>query len=144
MHIGSSSRLLVLLLLAVLGVARAEDERLAGSKLVLRDNADAEHLVLVARDGVLAPLPGGTEDPTLVGAVLEISNPRTGERARFETVAADWTVNAVGTVFRFRNHLERDPARGARDRRRHQRRLKISTRALGITLDEETRRCPSC
>jgi hypothetical protein len=143
-HVASSSRLVVLLLLAVLGVARAEDERLAGSKLVLRENTKAEHLVLVAREGVLAPLPGGTEDPTRVGAVLEISNPRTGERARFETVAADWTVNAVGTVFRFRNHLEKGAGSEVRGIViRHQRRLKISTRALGITLDEETQRALS-
>src|SRR5262245_10824563 len=98
--------LAVVLLMTVLGTARAEDQRLSGSKLVLRQNGTAQHLVLVANDGVVAPLPGGGEDPTLVGALLDIGNPRTGERARFTMPARDWTVNAVGTVFRFRNHLE--------------------------------------
>jgi hypothetical protein len=131
-------RLGVVLLLGALGLARAADVRLAGSKLVLRKGADAERLVLVARDGVVAPLPGSTEDPTLVGGELEIANPNTGERARFATSARDWTTNPTATIFRFQNHLETGPGSEVRTILiKNRGRLKISARALGITLDEE-------
>jgi len=131
-------------MLSVLASARAEDERLAGSKLVLRKGPLGEHLVVVAHEGVVAPLPGGSEDPTRVGAVLDISNPRTGEHARFETAPRDWTVNALGTIFRFHNHLEKGPGSEVRALViKHERRLKISTRALGITLDEEAQQALS-
>ena len=136
--------LAVILLLAVLGLARGADVHLAGSKLVVRQGTDAERLVLVARDDVLAPLPGGTEDPTLVGGEVEISNPNTGERARFATSARDWSVNASATVFRFENRLATGP--GAEVRTiviKNRKQLKISARALGITLDEDTQRALS-
>jgi len=137
-------RLAAALVLCLLGVARAEDDRIAGSKLVLRQGDGVEHLVLVAREGVVAPLPGGDEDPTIVGAVLEIGNPRTGEWARFQTAASDWSINAVGTVFRFRNSHAKGPGSEVRALViKHRRRLKISTRALGITLDEEAQRALS-
>ena len=139
-----TNRLAAALLLCLLGIAHGEDERIAGSRLVLKQGDGGEHLVLVAREGIVAPLPGGEEDPTIVGAVLEISNPRTGEWARFETAAQDWSINAVGTVFRFRNSHTKGPGSEVRALViKHRRRLKISTRALGISLDEETQRAVS-
>ena len=144
MRIRFAQVLAAIAMLSVLASARAEDERLAGSKLVLRKGPLGEHLVVVAHEGVVAPLPGGSEDPTRVGAVLDISNPRTGEHARFETAPRDWTVNALGTIFRFHNHLEKGPGSEVRALViKHRRRLKISTRALGITLDEEAQRALS-
>jgi hypothetical protein len=134
----------VVLLLGFPGPARTVDVRVAGGKLVLREKRASEHLVLVAREDVVAPLPGSSVDPTLVGGELEISNPDTGERARFTTSARDWAVSAVGTVFSFRNRLETGP--GAEVRAiviKKRRRLKLSTRALGITLDEEAQRALS-
>jgi hypothetical protein len=136
--------LVVMLALAVLASARAADFRLAGSKLLLRKNPASERLVLVAREGVIAPLPGSTEDPLLVGGELVISNPNTGERARFPTSARDWTVNALGTVFRFDNHLESGPGSEVRTIQiKNRGRLKIGARALGITLDEEAQQALS-
>ena len=144
MRIRFAQVLAAIAMLSVLASARAEDERLAGSKLVLRKGPLAEHLIVVAHEGVVAPLPGGSEDPTRVGAVLDIGNPRTGEYARFEMGARDWTVNALGTVFRFHNHLEKGPGSEVRALViKHQRQLKISTRALGITLDEEAQQALS-
>jgi hypothetical protein len=140
-HTRSARRLVAAVVVLVMGgeAAAVEEQLLAGSRLALRTGRAGEHLVLVARDDVVAPLPGGSEDPTLVGAVVDVSNPRTGERARFHAPAADWTVNATGTRFRFRNAARRGP--GAEIQAvviRHRRRLKISTRALGITLDEDS------
>src|SRR5262245_18716849 len=132
------ARLAAVLLLCLLGVVHEEDERIAGSKLMLHEGDGGEHLVVVAREGIVAPLPGGEEDPTIVGAVLEIGNPRTGEWARFETPASDWSINALGTVFRFKNSHVKGPGSEVRALViKHLRRLKISTRALGITLDEQ-------
>jgi hypothetical protein len=132
------------LVLLLAGAVYAEDERIPGSKLALRSGGGGEHLVLVASEGVIAPLPGGDEDPTLVGAVLEIGNPRTGEWARFETAASDWSINAVGTVFRFKNSRTKGPGSEVRALViKHRRRLRISTRALGITLDEQAQRALS-
>ena len=131
--------LAVVLLVVVLASARAADVRLAGSKLLLRKSPASERLILVARDGVIAPLPGSTEDPVLVGGELVISNPTTGERARFPTSARDWTVNTLGTIFRFQNHLASGPGSEVRTIViKNRGKLKISARALGITLDEET------
>jgi hypothetical protein len=130
--------LAILLLLAPLAAARADEQYLSGSKLVLTKKPVVEHLVLRTRDDVVAPLPASTEDPTLVGGALEIGNPGSGERAAFTTSAQNWTVNALGTVFRFRNDRETGPGSEVRAILiRHQRELKISTRALGITLDEQ-------
>ena len=130
--------LAVVLLLAVIGRARGADVHLPGNKLVVRQGPDAERLVLVARDDVLAPLPGGSEDPTLVGGEVEISNPNTGERARFTTSARDWAINSTATVFRFQNHLQTGPGSEVRTIViKNRKQLKISARALGITLDED-------
>jgi len=136
--------LAAVLIVAVLGLARATDVHLAGNKLVLQKKPASERLVLVARGGVIAPLPGSTEDPTLVGGELQIGNPGTGEQARFATSARDWSVNALGTIFRFRNHLETGPGSEVRSILiRNRGRLKISTRALGITLDEQAQQALS-
>jgi hypothetical protein len=131
-------------LLLVALTAYAGDFRLAGSKLLMRKNPASERLILVARDGVIAPLPGSTEDPTLVGGELVISNPNTGERARFATSARDWAVNTLGTIFRFQNHLESGPGSEVRTIIiKNRGKLKISARALGITLDEEAQQALS-
>jgi hypothetical protein len=134
----------VLLSLVALASARAADVRLPGSKLLLRKGPTAERLVLVARQDIVAPLPGSTEDPTLVGGELEIANPATGERARFTMSARDWAMNALGTIFHFQNHLASGPGSEVRTIAvKNRGRLKISTRALGITLDEEAQQALS-
>ena len=117
----------------VLGV----DETISGGSLALRQGRQKAQLVLVAHTPIVAPLPGTSEDPTLRGAVLDIGNPATGEWARLVAPASGWSVNALGTVFRFRA-----PARGPSGIRslviRHGRRLKLRASAVGITLDEPT------
>jgi hypothetical protein len=111
------------------------DETISGGSLALRQGRQKAQLVLVAHAPIVAPLPGTSEDPTLRGAVLDIGNPATGEWARLVAPASGWSVNALGTVFRFRG-----PARGPSGIRslviRHGRRLRLKASAVGITLDE--------
>ena len=119
------------------GRADGIEEMTAGRSLSLRQGKGSARLVLVVQAPVVAPLPGGTEDPTIHGGSLEISNPETGEWARLGTPASGWSMNALGTVFRFRN-----TTRGVRGVRsaviRHGRKIKVKASTVGITLDERT------
>jgi len=60
---------------------------IAGRRLLVRDSADdasARKIKVVARDALIeTPLPGSADDPSIAGALLEIQNPTTLERAAF-------------------------------------------------------------
>ncbi len=60
---------------------------IAGRRLLVRDSADdasARKIKVVARDALIeTPLPGSADDPSTAGALLEIQNPTTLERAAF-------------------------------------------------------------
>ena len=138
-------RLRVVALLALLASARPaaalEDELLPGTTLALRQGRKAERLLIIARASIPAPIPGGTDDPRLTGARVEIGNPSTREWARLDAPAAGWSLNDVGTLFRFRNTSPKD----RRDEPlavviRHGKRIKIVGHALGLTLDEPAQR----
>ena len=125
-------------LLACAGPAAAlEDELLPGTTLALRQGRKGDRLLIVARASIAAPIPGGTDDPRLTGARVDIGNPITREWARLDAPAGGWSLNEVGTLFRFRNGSLKDrldePLRVVI---RHGKRIKIVGRALGITLDE--------
>jgi hypothetical protein len=127
---------LVLLTLVVLATpARGVEDPVSGRTLALRQRQQSARLVLVADTPIVAPLPGTGEDPTLRGALLDIGNPRTGETARLAAPASGWSVNSLGTVFRFRASSRSAP--GIRSIViRHGRRLKLKATTVGITLDE--------
>src|SRR5262245_21987120 len=128
---------LIALLACASPAARLEDELLPGTTLALRQGRKGERLLIVARAPIPAPIPGGTDDPRLTGARVDIGNPITREWARLDAPATGWSVNNVGTLFRFRNASPKE----RRDEPltvviRHGKRIKIVGRALGITLDE--------
>jgi hypothetical protein len=128
---------LVALLVCARPAAGLEDELLPGTTLALRQGRKGDRVLIVAAASVSAPIPGGTDDPRLTGARVDIGTPITREWARLDAPAAGWSVNAVGTLFRFRNASPKD----RRDEPltvviRHGKRIKIVGRALGITLDE--------
>src|SRR6185503_6494455 len=81
-------------------------------------------------------IPGGADDPTLVGAVLDLGNPSTEEWVRFSIPAAGWTLNALGTVFRYQGGRPRAVGAVQALVIRHQKRLKIRGTAIGLGLDE--------
>jgi hypothetical protein len=127
---------LVLLALAALATpVRGVEDPVSGRTLALRQRRESARLVLVADTPIVAPLPGTGEDPTLRGALLDVVNPRTGESARLVAPASGWSVNALGTVYRFRATSRSTP--GIRSIViRHGRRLKLKATTVGITLDE--------
>jgi hypothetical protein len=136
-------RLLPLVVLACLGApASALDQPLGGKRLVMRQGAKSERLVLVARDvRMTTPVRGAPDDPTLHGAVLHAGNPETGEWARFDLAATGWSEAKDGRVFKFRSRQARGAgsevrALSIRDRKR----LKIRAQRIGITLDEPAQR----
>jgi hypothetical protein len=84
----------------------------------------------------VAPLPGGSDDPRLAGATLEIGNPATGEWARFSFPAGGWLLNGLGTVFRYQGGRPRGVGTVRALVLRHNRRLKVHGTAIGLSLDE--------
>jgi hypothetical protein len=122
-------------LVTAASLAHAETELLAGKRLLLRQSAKGERLVIVSRGRLMAPIPGGADDPTLFGAILDVGNPSTGEWARFAIPAAGWKLNALGTIFRYQGG--RRAAGGAWVLvLRHEKRLKIRGTSIGLSLDE--------
>jgi len=121
------------------GAARAETQLLAGKRLAILQAPARERLVVVSRDALIAPLPGGSEDPTLLGAALDVGNPRTGEWVRFTIPANGWTLNALGTVFRYEGGKPHVVPGSVRELViRHGKRLKVKATAAGLTLNEAT------
>jgi hypothetical protein len=120
------------LLLLSGGSAGAADHPVLGRKLVMLAGSTAQRLTFTSKDTILAPTTGGADDPTLVGASVEIYNPISDETATLSMPAPGWTVNTSGTVYRFRDVAA--PARVAIVKAG--RLLKVVARSTGITLDE--------
>jgi endo-1,4-beta-xylanase len=115
---------------------------LAGKKLVFRDpstNPEKRKLSATSRDEtVLALHEGGTADPTLTGASLEVTAERAGApfAQQFELPASRWT--RKGKSYRYRDRKgELGPVRQVRlrDARKLSLRLQGSGLDLGLTED---------
>lgn len=129
------------LLVCASTVAALDDELLPGTKLALRQRKKGERLAVVAKASIAAPLPGGLDDPRLTGARVDIGNPATKEWARLDAPAAGWSVNQLGTLFRFENASPKDRLdEPLRVIIRHGKGLKVVSRAIGLTLDEPAQR----
>ncbi len=135
-------RPLAALLIAALApwAAIAEDFPVTGKKLVMvRTPSGSEVLVFISRDVIRAPLPGGVEDPTMVGATLVVKSGSTSEFATFDLPADHWTANSSGTTFRYRNtQAPNGPSAVKMTRIRNGSLLKVSAEATGITLNESS------
>jgi hypothetical protein len=132
----------VALLVCASSAVALQDELLPGTTLALRQGKrKGERLVIVSKSSVPAPLPGGADDPRLTGARVDIGNPTTQEWARLEAPATGWSVNELGTLFRFENPSPKDrldePVRVVI---RHGKGLKVVSHAIGLTLDEPAQR----
>jgi len=83
--------------------SHAVTELLPGLRLVLKDTLGRQKAIYIAKaPSLTVPLPGGADDPTIVGATIEILNPTSGEHVVFDMPASNWSVNASGT-YRFFN-----------------------------------------
>jgi len=135
-------RLLAALVITALApwAAIAVDYPVTGKKLVMvRTPSGNEVFVFISRDVIRAPLPGGAEDPTLVGATLVVRSGNTSESVTFDLPADHWTSNSSGTTFRYRNtQAPNGPSAVKMTRIRNGSLLKVGARATGITLNESS------
>jgi len=127
-------------MLLALGAARARaaDQLLPGRSLVLRTSGSSAQRAAFSSKapGLVAPTVGGPGDPTVVGATFAI-RAASGESAAFSLPASNWSVNAAGTVFKFRNRsAPSGPSQVKVALLRQHAGLRLSARATGITLDE--------
>ncbi|TMA99176.1 MAG: hypothetical protein E6J70_13435 [Deltaproteobacteria bacterium] len=83
--------------------ARAVEQLLPGRMLTMRAAASgSQRTLFVGRSSaIVAPTPGGPDDPTVVGATLAL-RAASGESAAFDLPASNWSVNAA-----YPNELER-------------------------------------
>src|SRR5262245_66234130 len=96
-----SSRTIALVgaLLLAAPLARAADQLMPGGKLLLKSASGRETLSFKCRGPLTAPARGSGDDPTSVGATLEIRNPGTMETATLSLPSMHWTLS--GTTFRY-------------------------------------------
>src|SRR5262249_28460775 len=114
--------------------ANAADQLLPGRSLVLRSSSSSQRGKFAARsDTIVAPAPGGPDDPTTAGATLEIIA-GSGESATLAMPAAGWTANQAGTAYRFRSSDQASAVKASL--LKNGSRLKVVARTTGITLDE--------
>jgi dienelactone hydrolase len=140
MPVGSTARTLIAVGLAtsalVGGRADAVDQGVFGRRLVMRMAPGDERLNATLRGAVIAPTPGGTDDPSMTGASLEIDT-GAGETATLALPAGNWIVRGGGTTFVYRNQLA--PAGPSAVRRvvvKQGRKVRVISKGTGITLDE--------
>ena len=124
--------LVVASLLLAAPAVRAADQRVPGTKLLLKSANGREILSFKSNGPITAPAPGSGDDPTNVGATLEILNPGTMESSTFNLPSMHWTLS--GTTFRYVDSalVESGKVKIALIGRI----LKVSGKKIGITLDE--------
>jgi hypothetical protein len=118
--------------------AVAEDFAVTGKKLMMAQSPSRAVLVFISRDVIRAPLPGGADDPTVHGATLRVTSGN-AETAVFDLPAANWLVNASGTVFSYRNlQAPGGPSAVKVGRIKNGSLIKFTSKGTGLTLDEPT------
>src|SRR5439155_1533469 len=118
--------------------ARAVEQLLPGRMLTMRAAASgSQRTLFVGRSSaIVAPTPGGPDDPTVVGATLAL-RAASGESAAFDLPASSWSVNAAGTAYKFRNpSAPAGPSTVRMALVKDHATLRVAARATGITLDE--------
>jgi hypothetical protein len=85
------------------GVALAADHVLFGTKLLVRATPAPGKVSFVDREGTTSILPGGADDPSLVGATFKLHEPVSGESIVVDLPASNWTTNPAKNLARFEN-----------------------------------------
>jgi outer membrane protein assembly factor BamB len=120
--------------------ACAVDVPVEGRSLRVQDrlgDPGRRKLTIAVRDDAIAvPTPGGAGDPTMAGAVVEVTNPFSGERQSVELPSSGWQPGGGGYRYKDRNGLL-GPCSQALLRAG---RWKVNCRGDGLafTLDEPT------
>src|SRR2546428_3709936 len=130
--------LLVAPLLLSAPAARAADQLVPGTKLLLKSANGRETLSFKSSGPFTAPTPGSGDDPRNVGATLQVLNPGTMETFTFSLPKTRWSL--AGTTFRYVDSalLETGKVKIALIGRI----LKVSGKKTGITLNEATQGTP--
>jgi len=128
---------MVLALLVVGTAAGAADQLVPGSRLALKvDAAHAREKLSFQSKGVFAiPTPGSPDDPSQTGASLTLTNPNTNESFTFDLPSTHWTASGSGTSYRYRDSVPVETG-AVRIALVGGRKLKVTGRKVGITLDE--------
>ena len=84
--------------------AGAADQLIIGKKLLIKNNADTSKnkVVFLAKDASIAQPSGGTEDPTVGGGSLTVSDIETLESFTIPLPAGGWTTNGNG-LFKYKD-----------------------------------------
>src|SRR5262249_41309265 len=115
--------------------ARAADQFVPGTKLLLKSTSTTQKLVFVSRGSFFMPSSSSGDAPTNGGATLEILNPGTMESSTFDMPSIRWTASGGGTIYRYVDSASAEAGKG-RGALGGGRTLKISGRKAGIALDE--------
>src|SRR4029077_1094451 len=102
---GKSSRWMAVMAIASLVAfarsARAGDQFVPGTKLLLKSTSTTEKLVFVSRGSFSMPSSGRGDAPTNGGGALQTVNPGTMESFTFDMPSAHWTASGGGTIYRY-------------------------------------------
>jgi len=128
---------MVLALLVVGSAAGAADQLVPGSRLGLKvDAAHAREKLTFQSKGLFTiPTPGSADDPSQTGATLTLVNPSTSESFTFDLPSTHWTASGSGTSYRYRDSVPVETG-AVRIALVGGRKLKVTGRKVGITLDE--------
>ena len=124
--------------------AEAVEFRLKGTRLIIKDTGSTKKLVFLSKDPAVpdgAPVPGGPDDPSVVGAIFTINatNVNGTEIAQLVLPASGWTVQQMPTSARFRFAIHDAPVGSpVRSALLRGGLLKIKAQDSGISLDESS------
>jgi parallel beta-helix repeat protein len=115
--------------------AHAADELIPGDRLKLRKSGSGkESLAWTSRgDSIAAPVAGGADDPTVVGATLIVIS-GTGDSDTFDLPAPMWTASPRAGAFKFRR--SDDAATAVRSATLRDGSLAVRAQEVGIMLGE--------
>jgi hypothetical protein len=116
---------------------RAADQTVPGAILRVSATASRERLLFRSNGAFFIPAPGSSDDPTQVGATLQLLNPGTGETFTFDLPSTHWSLRSAGPSFTYRDPKLAEPGRVKVGLVRGSQ-LSISGRRAGITLNESS------
>lgn len=117
--------------------AAATDQPISGRRLLILESTSGGRLVFLSKDAIVAPTPGGGDDPRVTGATLKLTSGSSAETTSFDLPAANWTASANGSVLRYRNpQAPGGPSPVDLVLIKSGKRLKVTAKTAGLTLDE--------
>jgi cysteine-rich repeat protein len=119
-------------------LCRLSDRPLDALKLVLKrktyGSLEREKVAFISKDpSALVPAPGGMDDPTVVGAKVDLFSDTEGS-ATFDLPASNWQTGAGGAGYAFVNRTAPDAVSAVKAATLRQGRIKVVAKAIGLPL----------